>query len=255
MPTVKSSLGEGTQSVLLTVAILEHLARDAGPLSISDLAREIDASKSRIFRHLQTLASADFISHDPDTGAYDVGNRLLEICSALGQRHDILGTALPILNELKEDTRHTAIISRVSPSGVHVLSSVAADSPIVLAVREGSTLPFGRSAQGLVALAFLPVPKRAAGGPFAEAHARIEADDPGLLHAIRSQGWAEARMREGLSGKAAPVLDPAGRLVATIALLNTEGAMTKRSEEDTTNLLKAAGRLEDGLRRASFRTE
>lgn len=247
MPTVKSSLGEGTQSVLLTAAILEKLARDSDPISISELAREIDASKSRIFRHLQTLAKCDFVVQDEVTGGYEVGARLLEICQTLNKRHDLLSAALPVLEELRRQTRHTSIVSRVDASGVHVLTSLSSDSPIILEVRPGTVLPFDRSAQGLVALAFSAAGQRDASGALGQAREAVNRTRPGELEAIRARGWAEARMRDGLLGKGAPILDARGQLIATLGLLDTETAMGRVRDQDTQHLLDAARRLERDL--------
>ncbi len=252
MPTVNSSLGEGTQSVLLTVAILERLARVDGPISISELAREIDASKSRLFRHLQTLASSDFVAHDEASGGYSVGSRLLDVCRTLNRRYDLLSIALPVLQDLRNQTGHTSILSRVDAAGVHVLTSLSSESPIVLEVRAGTVLPLETSAQGRVALAFTPASRAAGNGPFSKALRLFEKDYPGELGRIARQGWATAQMREGLMGKGAPVLDSNGTLVATLGLLDTATAMKRLDAQDTDRLKEAAGRFEKELTKAKF---
>ncbi|KMK65512.1 IclR family transcriptional regulator [Puniceibacterium sp. IMCC21224] len=252
MPTVSSSLGEGTQSVLLTVAILERLARVDGPISISELAREIDASKSRLFRHLQTLAHSDFVAHDEASGGYAVGSRLLEICRTLNRRYDLLSIALPVLQDLRNQTGHTAILSRVDTVGVHVLTSLSSESPIVLEVRAGTVLPLDTSAQGRVALAFAPASRFTGNGPFSQAFKRLAKDNAGELDRILQQGWATAQMREGLMGKGAPVLDSSGTLVATLGLLDTATAMKSQDVQDTDHLKAAAKRFERELAQAKF---
>lgn len=252
MPTVTKSLGEGTQSVLLTVEILERLAASRGAVGISDLARQIGTSKSRIFRHLQTLAACDYVSKHGD-GEYEAGRRLLAFCRSINERYDPLSIAEPILENLRTKLGHTVIISRIVSTGVCVIKSLAGDSPIVLAMRPGSVLPFERSAQGHVALAYMPESWRQDATAYASAYASFAAEQSEELKLIRRQGWAAAQMREGLFGMAAPVFDRTGELIATIGLLDTAGAMVAETLADKGRMLvDAAAALSDRLASADI---
>ena len=242
MPTVRSMLGEGTQSVLLTVSILEHLAAAEGPVSLSELSRRIDASKSRIYRHLQTMAACDFVVRVEPEGTYEVGGRLLALSNAVRGRRDLAGIAGPVLQELHRTTGHTVVLGRAARDGVHVLSSLHSESPIMLAVREGTVLPFETSAQGRVALAFLPRQRRDADAPVAAALERMERDHPGELERIAERGYARAQMREGLMGLAAPILSSRGVLVGTVAMLDTSATMQAGIARGEVEQLKSAAR-------------
>jgi len=247
MPPVSKSLGQGTQSVLLTVEILEQLASSEGPVGISDLARQIGTSKSRIFRHLQTLVECGFISRNAD-GEYEAGSRLLTFCRAINERYDPVSIAEPILYGLKAKLGHTVIISRIVSTGIYVIKSISGDSSIVLAMRPGSVLPFDRSAQGLVALAFMPVSARKDDTEFARAYERFAQTSPEQLEVIRKQGWAAAQMREGLVGVAAPVFGRSGRLIATLGMLDTAAAMKPESVQAKGEaLVEAAEAVSQGL--------
>lgn len=221
MPTVTKSLGEGTQSVILTLTILERLASKHGPVGISELARDIGTSKSRIFRHLQTLVSCNYVSANGTTGEYEVGPQLVAFSREVSERYDLVSLAEPIMSELRDQLGHTVIISRIDPAGVQVLRSMSGNSAIVVGVRPGTTLPFTRSAQGLVALAFVTSSRRADESPLSAAFRSFSSEHPKELERIRKQGWAKGEMREGLRGIAAPILDKSGNLVATLALLDT----------------------------------
>lgn len=252
MPTIRSSLGEGTQSVLLTVSILEFLAAADGPVSLSELARRIDASKSRIYRHLQTMAACDFVARVEPAGTYEVGSRLLALSQTLSRRRDLVEIARPIMSELRRATGHTVIVSRVDRDGIHVLKSLSSDSPIVLAVREGTVLPFDTSAQGRIALAFLPPERRDSEPLLHDAYIRLEREIPGEAARIAARGFARAQMREGLMGLAAPILTVEGTLAGTIAILDTSAAMQGGVESgDVAHLLAAARRVCDLLARTT----
>jgi IclR family transcriptional regulator, KDG regulon repressor len=233
MPTVSKTLGEGTQSVLLTVAILECLAAAPQPTGLSELAKTIATSKSRIFRHLRTLLACDYVVQDEASGRYGIGPRLLALARATSDRHDLGRLALPYMERLSERFHNSAIVSRVEPEGVRVIHSVSGHASIVLGVRAGSVLPYDRSAQGKIALAF--------GGPELDApRARFEEQAPGELASIRDAGIAVAQMREGWTGMASPVFDANGRLTGTLALLNTASEMKASRKEAGAALRRAA---------------
>jgi IclR family transcriptional regulator, KDG regulon repressor len=218
MPTVTKTLGDGTQSVLLTVAILECLASQKRPISVSELAKSIGTSKSRIFRHLRTLLACNYVTQREAGGDYGIGPRLLALCRSTADRHDLTTIAAAAMDGLCARFRHSVIVSRVERDGVHVLKSISGHASIMLGVREGTVLPFDRSAQGKIALAF-------GDEMFAEARARFAGSMARELGAIRRDEIAVAQMRAGLMGVAAPIFDANGRLVGTLALLNTVAEM------------------------------
>lgn len=255
MPTVTKSLGDGTQSVLLTIAILERLAQKNGPLSISELARSIGTSKSRIFRHLQTLSSCDYVAANAASGEYEVGSQLLAFCRAINERYDLVNLASPIMSELRDRLGHTVIISRADTSGVLVLKTVSGNSPITVGIRPGTTLPFENSAQGKVAMAFMPSQRQDEQSPFARAYKAFVANHGGEFEIIQRQGWAAAQMREGLYGVAAPVFNSTGGLVATLALLDTVTDMGPDIDpRKTAALTQAARDISQELARAGIRS-
>jgi IclR family transcriptional regulator, KDG regulon repressor len=215
VPTVTKSLGDGTQSVLLTIAIFDRLASQPGPVGISELARDIGTSKSRIFRHLQTLVAVR------GDGEYEVGGRLMEFCRVISDRYDLVSIAFDAMSALRERLGHTVIISRVDANGVRVLKSIAGNSPIELSIRAGTVLPFATSAQGKVALAFMEPGRKTQKSAFAEAYEALTASQADEIATVRRQGWATAQMRQGLKGMAAPVFGPGQTLTATLGILDT----------------------------------
>lgn len=255
MPTVTKSLGEGTQSVLLTVEILERLASKDGPVSISDLASEIGTSKSRVFRHLQTLMACDYVASPAASGKYQVGPKLLAFCRSISARYDLVTVAQPVMAELRNHFGHTVILSRVDFAGPVVLKTLGSESPITIAIRPGTVLPFDGSAQGKISLAFSPPDRLTEHGPLADAHGRFANDHPQELRAVKQNEWATGHIREGLFGLAAPVFARGGRLIATLALLDTRAVMGDDAGERKGSVLRdAARRLSSELDIAGIRT-
>lgn len=242
MPPVTKSLGDGTQSVLLTVRILERLAAGNGPVSISDLARDIGTSKSRIYRHLQTLAACDYVASPEAGGEYEVGKKLLAFCRSISERFDLVTVAQPIMADLRSHFGHTVILSRVDPEGPVVLKTTDSDSSVTIAIRPGTVLPFEGSAQGKIATVFAPAERRAGNGALARAYRKLTADHPKEFTAITRNEWSTGHIREGLFGLAAPVFARNGLLIATLALLDTRAMMGDDAGERKGAYLRNAAR-------------
>src|ERR1700752_886719 len=71
-----------TATTDLSLRLLERLAVSREPLGISDLAREFETSKTKVYRHLQTLARHAFVRQDGATRRYEAGIKLF----MLGER-------------------------------------------------------------------------------------------------------------------------------------------------------------------------
>lgn len=240
MPPVTKSLGEGTQSTLLTAAILKEVAYSGGEIGISETAKKLGTSKSRVYRHVQTLVACDFLTRSASGDHYTAGLGLIALSRAVHERHDIVASARPVMEALHEKLGHTVIISRVERHGVRVLQSISLGQPIVLEVRSGSLLPFDSSAQGLVAMSHYDPSHAGEDDGLEKAmrkHGRRLAPQ---LDEIRKRGWATAQMREGLLGVAAPILDGSGKLVATLALLNTAVEMERSIRSGAPRMLMEA---------------
>lgn len=246
MPTVTKSLGEGTQSVLLTVEILEHLAAKDGPVSVSELARNIGTSKSRVFRHLQTLVACDYVASPATSGEYQVGKRLLAFCRSISERYDLVTVAQPVMTDLRNHFGHTVILSRIDAAGLVVLKTTGSESPITIGIRPGTTVPFVGSAQGKISAAFVPAAQRSTA--LARAYKKLSAEHPEELDAVTRNEWAGGYIREGLFGLAAPVFARNRTLIATLALLDTRAMMgDDAGERKGTYLRDAARRLSHEL--------
>lgn len=92
MPRIGGPLrGEGLQAVGMALQILEHLAVRRGALGVSELARDLRTTKSRMHRHLRSRIAGGYVVQPPGTGKYRIGGRLL----ALGRNAPVEPEAAP----------------------------------------------------------------------------------------------------------------------------------------------------------------
>jgi DNA-binding transcriptional ArsR family regulator len=82
-----------TETVDLSLRLLERLASSSEPIGVSELAREFASSKATVYRHLQTLVRHGFAHQDSTTMRYAAGIKLFILGERLRERFDILALA------------------------------------------------------------------------------------------------------------------------------------------------------------------
>src|SRR3954452_15236359 len=138
MPRVSGSGGDGIQAVVLALRVLERLAEEGRPMGVTALATALNTTKSRIWRHLQTLMQQGYIVQSDDTERYRVGARLVTLGDAVGNSLDIVSAGYSIIQDLRDSIGHSAVISQAEKDGVRILSTVSGKSAIEIGVRPGS---------------------------------------------------------------------------------------------------------------------
>ncbi|MGB3386631.1 MAG: IclR family transcriptional regulator [Pseudaminobacter sp.] len=249
MPRIEGKSGEGVQAVQLVLGILENLARERRAMGVTELAQALGTTKSRIYRHLQTLLHQDYIIQPKDSDRYECGPRLVALGRAVSDSLDLAHVAADALLELRDALGHSAVISQVTPDGMRVLATVPGRSPIEIGVRAGSLLAFHCSAQGKAALAFLS-------SEFAARilRSKLEVLTPHTiispaelnvqLEKIREQGWATAPNESaiGLNTLAAPVFDSGGAVCGAVGVVDMVQFIAAVPSKDQRERTMAAAR-------------
>ncbi|MCO5066699.1 MAG: IclR family transcriptional regulator [Rhizobiaceae bacterium] len=255
----ESGASDGLQGSVFGLLLIEYLADQARPLSLTEISTALTLGKSRVFRHLQTLVANGFLVQDQSTDRYSIGPRSLALGISLERGNDLLELALPVLKELRDTLGHTTVISQSETDGVRVLATVTGRSMIEIGVRRGSLLALHATAQGKVALAFgEPDIQRVTLRQPLERLTPYTIVDPLRLKAelrqIEEQGWASAfnEIMVGLNTLAAPVRNAEGKLIATLAVVDSiqmiaEEPSAKQIRETTLAALHLSERL--GFRR------
>src|SRR5205823_10818362 len=85
--------GPVTETVHLSLRLLERLASSREAIGVSELAREFASSKATVYRHLQALVLHGFVHQEPTTMRYAAGIKLFILGERLRERFDILPIA------------------------------------------------------------------------------------------------------------------------------------------------------------------
>lgn len=251
MPRIGGVQADGVQAVVLTLRILEHLAEQGQEVGVTALADALGTTKSRIFRHLQTLVQHGYVARSPDSERYRIGSSLVALGLEVAGKLDIASAATPVLRKLRDTLGHSAVVSRIEERGMRVLVTVRGTSPIEIGVRAGSHLTFHGSAQGKVALAFGPDSLRTA-----VFRSRLELLTPRTIvspetlrrqvELIRGRGWAVAPHEAllGLNTLAAPIFDGTGAFVGAVAINDSIQFIEEEpADEQVRQIVQAAAEI------------
>ncbi|MCB1423590.1 MAG: IclR family transcriptional regulator [Nitratireductor sp.] len=227
MPRISGETTDGIQSVVLALRVIEHLAQSRRPIGVTSLANDLGTTKSRIYRHLQTLVQQGYIVRSEETERYKVGSRLISLGRQVSENNSLVNAAHYPMRELCETLGHSCVLSQIEEEGARVLLTVPGKSSIEIGVKPGSLLKFNNSAQGKIVAAFSPQAKieRILARPLERTTPNTITDPAKLrehLAMIRERGWATAANESaiGLNTLAFPLFDEMGAVVGSVAIVD-----------------------------------
>lgn len=217
------------------LAILGHLARQAGPVPAAAVARDLGLPRSTTYQLLTTLVEAGFAVHLADERRYGLGVAAHELGTGYARQAPLQRLARVPLAGLVDRCGHTAHLAVMHGREVIYLIEERAPGRAPLVSDVGVRLPAQLTASGRAMLAALPAAHVRALFPGPDAF--VTRHDAGprshsalrrLLAEARRAGHAEehGEVTPGFASVAAAVLDHAAHPVASVAVTYP------RAEED-----------------------
>jgi IclR family KDG regulon transcriptional repressor len=245
----------GVQAVLFALEILEHVAVQREAVGVTAIAEHFGTNKSKVFRHLRTLAQQGYVVQDEASERYRVGARMVALGHAVNDSVDIVREAGPVMRKVRNTLSHSVILGMMDRGGVRVVSVESGPSAIEITVKPGSLLGYHYSAQGKVALAYggAALVKKivAAGLPALTPSTITSAKElEKELEQIRRQGWAMApdEAVTGLNALAVPIFDASGKVAATIAIVDAVQFMPgKATKLQVETLINAGASISESI--------
>jgi IclR family KDG regulon transcriptional repressor len=250
--------GDRETSIRRSLEVLLSLgsepAIESGGLGVTRIADLLGREKSQVSRTLKTLATFGLVDRDPDSLAYRLGWRIYALASLAGDRR-LLDLARPILRQLVDTFEERAFLSILQGSGTLTLLSESAPTSLqasgwvgretpAYCTSVGQVLLFDEDDAGL-ARVFGDVTFR----PLGPGTPRSLEEFAGRIAVSRERGYALAdeEMEAGLVAAAAPVRDPAGRIVAALNVSGPKFRLGDRLDEAGVALVAAASDLSAAL--------
>jgi len=144
------------QSIDRAMTILEIIGRSESGSRLSDIARLAGLSPSTTHRLLTTLQQRRYIQSDPRNGRWHIGLPLLSIGLAFLDRSSFVAPAMPLLKQLRDETKETVNLGVSYDGEIVVLAQVASRQIMRAITRVGGHVPMTTSAMGKAILATLP---------------------------------------------------------------------------------------------------
>jgi IclR family transcriptional regulator, acetate operon repressor len=215
----------GAQTVVRALAVLGMVARAATDVGVSEISRALALHTSTVHRILRALVSEGYLSQNPETDRYRLGREswLLGIAA---ERNLGFAAVAPVLERLRDSTGESAnLVVRDGDQGLVVLR-VESQQPLRFTQPIGARIPLYCTSTGKALLAFgtgYPADLTGLGELTAMTSTTItsRAALTRELEAVRARGWStnHGERIEGVSGVAAPVLDPStGEATAAVAV-------------------------------------
>jgi DNA-binding IclR family transcriptional regulator len=247
--------GPATETVDLSLRLLERLASSREAIGVSDLAREFEASKATVYRHLRALVLHGFVHQDAATARYSAGIKLFVLGERLRERFDILAVARDDLAQLRDETGQPATLTTLVEEQVVVLEVLQGNALVNFGTQPGTILDLHASAHGKVALAFGPpsLLQQCLAKPRKAWTSHTLCSPTALERAIaqvRARGWATApnQVLEGVNGLAAPVFNHSGIYAGAVAIAGSiQYIPAAPPPAQVKAVTKAAGRISQKL--------
>lgn len=243
----------GVRAADTVLAALEAVAWAREPIGVTQIAQAIGATKSAVFRHLQTLVERGYLTQDADTNRFRLGPKAFLIGHLAPPVWDIARVLERPMRDLRDATGLAVVLSTPSPRGALVVATFPGTHAIEIGVRPGSELALHASAQGKIFLAFGPqsLTDPVLAAPLQAFTDRTITEAAALLEElarVRMQGHALAPEEAllGINALAAPLRDHRDALVGAVALV---GSIQHLAPQPAPELIDAITRLaEEGSR-------
>jgi len=217
--------GETIPTNLRLLLVLEEVAKSGVPVTPTDVNASLGLPKPTIHRLFATLEDEGFLQRDMDGRTYSPGPRMRNLASGILSSLRIRTARLAILRQLSREIGETCNITLPDRNDMIYLERVETEWPLRIQLPPGTHVPFHCTASGKMYLSsltpsHLDLYLKAAD---LRQHTPNTITDRAALRAeighIKQRGYSRDREEFMLDmvALAVPILDPHGRLMATLS--------------------------------------
>jgi DNA-binding IclR family transcriptional regulator len=192
---------ESVKTAARTLNLFETFAEEQAPLSLTDLAKRIDAPVSSCHALIRTLQALGYVYVLEQKKRVYPTKRLLQVAQAIASHDPLLESVSPILHQLRDALGETVILGKRQGQGIVYLEVIEGTHTVRYAARPGDAKPLHSSAIG---------------------KAMLGQESPSKLQALIGQLALTAATQRTLT-------DP-GQLLDDIVECRKEGIFTTRGE-------------------------
>ncbi|MBT5072363.1 MAG: IclR family transcriptional regulator, partial [Kordiimonadaceae bacterium] len=132
--------------------VLEIIAEAGEPMTIAEIGKKLGVSRSSAFRITYTLRHMGFLSTDKGDKLFDLGPRILGLGFSYLNSQDIIKTAKPYLEKLRDKTEISSHLAILESQEVLYLDNIVSKSSFVSNISTGERRPVYASPLGWMLL-------------------------------------------------------------------------------------------------------
>jgi DNA-binding IclR family transcriptional regulator len=139
--------------------ILRAFSKDRQQMTVAEIARKIDISRSTVFRLVYTLEVTDFLRKIPNSKKYELSSGVIDLGYALLSDQDLVETANPILRMLRDETQTSTHLAVRNGREAIYIARFAGSTSLISTIGVGSRFPAHATVAGRVLLTGLTLPE------------------------------------------------------------------------------------------------
>jgi DNA-binding IclR family transcriptional regulator len=206
------------------ISILQVLARH-GAAGVTEIAGELGAHKSTVFRLLATLEARGLVEQNAERGRYQLGYGVVQLAAGATKKHDLSLLSRTICHQLAETVHETVNVAIHDGHAVISIDQVIGSAAVTTVNWVGQRTPMHATSAGKLFLAHMPGEQ--ADAILAEGLERYTPHtivDPAALKqqlvCARERGYActVEEHEVGLAAVAAPIRSLDGQVVAAVTV-------------------------------------
>jgi DNA-binding IclR family transcriptional regulator len=215
--------GDGDQAasvraVFVAAQILDGVAEHREAVRLSDLARQLNMSLSRISRHVATLRTLGYLEKAETSEAYRLGTKLFQLGQIALSQGPLANVAYGYLRRLRDLLGQTVVLATPVAGGARVVMCLESTGDTALVVRPGTFMSFPKSPSARLFHAFGDP------APVVEGPSGAATSDPGLqakLADCRQNRFDSAIdvYGDGIGSIAAGVFDHEDRIIGAVIVM------------------------------------
>lgn len=241
-------------AVARAAGVLEAVAASRDGLTLSAIARAVEAPKSSVLAICSTLVRVGYLVRTGDS--YDLGVRVVRLARSYLERDDVATEFWRTEAELRLLDTETVVLAVLDGDSVVYLACRRGSSPVAVSYEVGLRLPASCTASGKAMLAAMPdyeVAQRFPTGRLARLTERSLTSLDDLrrqLDVVRAQGYAVdvEETARGMCCYGSVVRDGSGHVVAAVSVSTVRGAVDEDDvPEYVSDVRRFAARLTERL--------
>ena len=226
--------GPGDGTVGKALDVLDMVASAGRPLRFTEMLTTSPYPKATLYRFLQVLTHQGMLSHDPESGSYALGVRLVRLAHAAWSQSSLAPLARPHVDALSTRLGETIHLAQLDQGQVLYVDKRNAARPVEMFSQAGKVGPAYCTGVGKAMLAHL-APDALEAALMRQSFHRFTPetlDTPAALmaelQAIRARGYAFDREEHepGIICVAVPILARTGRVIGALSVTSTVARTT-----------------------------